>query len=147
MSKAAAGVVGFDEALEMVLRHAAELAAPATERVPLLACGEPGAGGGGAGGPRPAAVRSVDAGWICGAGRGVRRRRRCELPGRCGRASSGRAGRSRQGAAIEIMTGAPIPEGADAVVMVEHVERCDGAIRRVRRADDSQRREYCSARK
>jgi molybdopterin molybdotransferase len=27
------------------------------------------------------------------------------------------------------MTGAPIPDGADAVVMVEHVERSDGAIR------------------
>ncbi len=27
------------------------------------------------------------------------------------------------------MTGAPVPEGADAVVMVEHVERADGAIR------------------
>ena len=35
------------------------------------------------------------------------------------------------GAAIEIMTGAPIPEGADAVVMVEHVERADGTIRRM----------------
>ena len=28
-----------------------------------------------------------------------------------------------KGAAIEIMTGAPVPEGADAVVMVEHVDR------------------------
>ena len=27
------------------------------------------------------------------------------------------------GSAIEIMTGAPVPEGADAVVMVEHVVR------------------------
>jgi molybdopterin molybdotransferase len=33
------------------------------------------------------------------------------------------------GAAIGIMTGAPMPEGADAVVMVEHVERTSGAIR------------------
>jgi molybdopterin molybdotransferase len=33
------------------------------------------------------------------------------------------------GAAIEIMTGAPVPEGADAVVMVEHVEQAEGAIR------------------
>jgi molybdopterin molybdotransferase len=29
------------------------------------------------------------------------------------------------------MTGAPIPDGADAVVMVEHVERADGSIRAV----------------
>ena len=33
------------------------------------------------------------------------------------------------GAAIEIMTGAPMPEGADAVVMVEHVERAGELIR------------------
>jgi molybdopterin molybdotransferase len=30
---------------------------------------------------------------------------------------------SRAGAATEIMTGAPVPEGADAVIMVEHVTR------------------------
>ncbi len=46
-----------------------------------------------------------------------------------------RAGESWNGAAlglgeaIEIMTGAPMPEGADAVVMVEHVTAADGAIR------------------
>ena len=33
------------------------------------------------------------------------------------------------GTAIEIMTGAPVPEGADAVVMVEHVERTGDTIR------------------
>lgn len=33
------------------------------------------------------------------------------------------------GTALEIMTGAPIPEGADAVVMLEHVEIADGKIR------------------
>src|ERR1700709_1383108 len=43
-----------------------------------------------------------------------------------------RAGEQWQGQALEpgtaiaIMTGAPIPDGADAVVMVEHVERSDG---------------------
>ena len=31
-----------------------------------------------------------------------------------------------QGEALEIMTGAPVPEGADAVVMVEHVRRLPG---------------------
>ena len=35
------------------------------------------------------------------------------------------------GFAWEIMTGAPVPEGADAVVMVEHVERDNGRIRLV----------------
>lgn len=33
------------------------------------------------------------------------------------------------GSAWEIMTGAPVPEGADAVVMVEHVEAADGMVR------------------
>jgi molybdopterin molybdotransferase len=35
------------------------------------------------------------------------------------------------GEAVEIMTGAPVPAGADAVVMVEHVEGTDGRIRLV----------------
>jgi molybdopterin molybdotransferase len=33
------------------------------------------------------------------------------------------------GEAVEIMTGAPLPEGADAVVMVEHTSRRDGWVR------------------
>jgi len=33
------------------------------------------------------------------------------------------------GSALEIMTGAPLPTGADAVVMLEHVETAKGAIR------------------
>ncbi len=33
------------------------------------------------------------------------------------------------GQAIEIMTGAPVPEGADAIVMVEHVERDNEMVR------------------
>ena len=40
-------------------------------------------------------------------------------------------GALERGAAIGIMTGAPIPDGADAVVMVEHVEHADGTIRRL----------------
>lgn len=34
-----------------------------------------------------------------------------------------------EGEAIEIMTGAPLPAGADAVVMVEHITCADGALR------------------
>jgi molybdopterin molybdotransferase len=34
----------------------------------------------------------------------------------------------RKGQAVEIMTGAPMPEGADAVAMVEHVERRNGSV-------------------
>jgi molybdopterin molybdotransferase len=40
-----------------------------------------------------------------------------------------------EGEALEIMTGAPVPDGADAVVMVEHVTRLDGgAIVKIDRA-------------
>ncbi|HEX4650791.1 MAG TPA: gephyrin-like molybdotransferase Glp [Granulicella sp.] len=35
------------------------------------------------------------------------------------------------GEAVEIMTGAPVPVGADAVVMVEHVDQADGTVRLV----------------
>ncbi len=39
MTQAAAGVVSFDEALRIVMSHAAELPQPATETLPLLDCG------------------------------------------------------------------------------------------------------------
>jgi molybdopterin molybdotransferase len=39
------------------------------------------------------------------------------------------AGTVGRGQAVEIMTGAPVPAGADAVVMVEHVIREDGRVR------------------
>jgi molybdopterin molybdotransferase len=42
------------------------------------------------------------------------------------------------GEAIEIMTGAPVPPGADAVVMVEHVVRENGRIRIERAAEPGQ---------
>ncbi|MCU1261233.1 MAG: molybdopterin molybdochelatase, partial [Bryobacterales bacterium] len=42
------------------------------------------------------------------------------------------------GEAIEIMTGAPIPSGADAVVMVEHVTRDNGNIRHEQAATEGQ---------
>jgi len=38
------------------------------------------------------------------------------------------AGEVGAGQAVEIMTGAPIPAGADAVVMVEHTRRVDGRV-------------------
>ncbi len=37
-------------------------------------------------------------------------------------------GMLRAGEAVEIMTGAPVPDGADAVIMVEHVTRDDDSI-------------------
>jgi molybdopterin molybdotransferase len=54
--------------------------------------------------------------------------RRADLPGELDVIGEVRAGESfsgevSTGQAVEIMTGAPVPQGADAVVMVEHVKR------------------------
>jgi molybdopterin molybdotransferase len=58
--------------------------------------------------------------------------RAADFPGRVRVAGEVRAGQApdravHPGEAVEIMTGAGVPEGADAVIMVEHVER-DGAF-------------------
>ncbi len=127
MAKTAAGVVSFDEALGIVMAHASGLAAPATEMLTLLECvdrvlAEPVA----ADRDQPPFDRSTRDGFAV---------RAVDFDGGALRvAGQVRAGEEWQGAlasgaAIEIMTGAPVPEGADAVVMVEHVERAAGAIR------------------
>jgi molybdopterin molybdotransferase len=59
--------------------------------------------------------------------------RSADLPGELrviGEVQAGRKydGRVGAGEAVEIMTGAPVPEGADCVVMVEHVERRGGKV-------------------
>src|SRR5690242_11919649 len=67
----------------------------------------------------PALARSVRDGFAV---------RAADLPGELEvtgevRAGEQFAGEVRRGEAVEIMTGAPVPRGADAVVMVEHVRR------------------------
>src|ERR1700722_4334521 len=128
MEKAAGGVVEFDEALEIVLRHASGLDRPSMEAQALLDCG-------GrvlavtmvAGRDQPPfdrstrdgfAVRAADAGEL-------------RVVGLVRAGERGQGGGLERGAAIEIMTGAPMPAGADAVVMVEHVERLGEAVRRI----------------
>jgi molybdopterin molybdotransferase len=59
--------------------------------------------------------------------------RAADVPGRLKVAGESRAGAPppaplRPGEAVEIMTGAALPEGADAVIMVEHVRREGGDI-------------------
>ena len=127
MTKTAAGVVSFEEALGIVLGHAADLAAPATEVLALLASDDRVlAKAVLADRDQPPFDRSTRDGFAVRASDfGV---------GALGVMGQVRAGQQWQGgalehhAAIEIMTGAPVPEGADAVVMVEHVERADGSI-------------------
>jgi molybdopterin molybdotransferase len=73
----------------------------------------------------PALARSVRDGYAV---------RSADVPGelrltgevRAGERFDGRVG---PGEAVEIMTGAPLPQGADAVVMVEHVTRAGGSVR------------------
>src|SRR5438874_12691987 len=129
MSKVAAGVIGFDEALEMVVANAANLQAPATELVPLLASEDRVlASAVHADRDQPPFDRSTRDGFAvraadCGD-------RPLKIAGQIRAGDQWRGAPLQDGAAIEIMTGAPIPPGADAVVMVEHVERADETIRR-----------------
>src|SRR5207302_2718154 len=82
----------------------------------------------------PALARSVRDGFAV---------RAIDLPGelrvvgevRAGEKFAGEVGRNQ---AVEIMTGAPIPHGADAVVMVEHVSRQGDRVRIDRTAESGQ---------
>jgi molybdopterin molybdotransferase len=130
MRKAPVGVVGFDEALEMVLAHATDLPTPSTELLTLLSCGNRVlAEAVCADRDQPPFDRSTRDGFAVRAsefGTGALR-----IAGQVRAGEQWLDGALENGAAIEIMTGAPIPEGADAVVMVEHVERVDGAIHHI----------------
>ena len=82
----------------------------------------------------PALARSVRDGYAV---------RAIDLPGELQVIGEVRAGEQFHGTvgpgqAVEIMTGAPIPEGADAVVMVEHTHRENGRMRTDRSAEPQQ---------
>jgi molybdopterin molybdotransferase len=82
----------------------------------------------------PAVARSVRDGYAV---------RAIDLPGQLQVIGEVRAGEQFAGAigpgqAVEIMTGAPIPAGADAVVMVEHTHREDGRVSSDRSAEPQQ---------
>jgi molybdopterin molybdotransferase len=69
--------------------------------------------------------------------------RALDLPGELEVIGEVRAGESfrgevGQGQAVEIMTGAPVPPGADAVVMVEHTHRVNGRVAIGRAAEPQQ---------
>lgn len=135
-------VVSFDEALERVLAHAGGVERPSLETVGLLESlgrilGMPVR----ADRDQPPfnrstrdgfAVRASDAAagtWLAIAGQ-VQAGRQWE------------GGPLEPDHAIEIMTGAPVPEGADAVVMLEHVEQSGTeAMRAIRLAQGRKLRE------
>ncbi len=126
-SVVAAGLMKFDAALEVVVREAAVLPLPQSERVGLLDVrsrvlaeailadrDQP---------PFDRATRDGFAVRAEDIGAEV------EVVGqvRAGERWTGKALESGQ--AIEIMTGAPMPDGSDAVLMVEHVGVSDGRVR------------------
>jgi molybdopterin molybdotransferase len=128
MTNVSVGVVGFDEALKIVLDHAAGLAGAAGEGVELLACGgRVLAESVKADRDQPPFDRSTRDGFAV--------RANDIIAGSLNVVGQIKAGERWQGGelashtAIEIMTGAPMPEGSDAVVMVEHVERDGDEIR------------------
>lgn len=115
-------VVSFDEALETVLREAACVGRQSVDSTSLLDCrGRVLAEDVAADRDQPPFPRSARDGF---AARSVEAAAGATLrvvgTVRAGEAWAGPPLAS--GTAIEIMTGAPVPEGADAVVMVEHVE-------------------------
>src|SRR5580704_11764891 len=116
MTKAAVGVVSFDEALKIVLESAADLPAPTTELLTLLACGNRVlAEAVHADRDQPPFNRSTRDGFAVRASEFGVDALRIAGQVRAGEQWLGDA--LKNGAAIEIMTGAPIPDGADAVVM------------------------------
>ena len=122
-------VAWFGDALETVLRVGAHVEKTAVERLPLLDCvgrvlGEDIF----ADRDQPPFVRSARDGFAVRAAEATAGAD-LTVAGlvRAGEAWGGSA--LAPGEAIEIMTGAPVPDGADAVVMVEHVEQSAGRIR------------------
>lgn len=85
----------------------------------------------------PPFTQSAMDGYAVAAGDGIAAGVRLEVVGRV--PAGGRGGRIAEGRTARLFTGAPLPEGADAVVMQEHVER-DGSsivLRRAIRAGDN----------
>jgi molybdopterin molybdotransferase len=125
----AAPLPGYHEAAALVAARAAQLAPrPERERVALAdAAGLVLAQVIAADQDQPAFARSTRDGFAC---RAVEASTHQLLPvAGTIRAGDHPAGSLPPGAAWEIMTGAPVPEGADCVVMVEHVEASDGRVR------------------
>ncbi|MCX6627232.1 MAG: molybdopterin molybdotransferase MoeA [Candidatus Solibacter sp.] len=111
----------FVDARETVLRTVRHgRTHPAVEEIPLSeACGRVLAMDAAADRDSPALARSVRDGYAV---------RASDLPGQLEiigevRAGERFAGELAAGQAVEIMTGAPVPSGADAVVMIEHTRR------------------------
>ncbi len=122
-------VVDFEEALAIVGTETLKFATPSVEDMPLLECaGRVLAEAVNADRDQPPFDRSTRDGFA------VRASASEDWLKVVGQVRAGEVWTGAEigvGEAVEIMTGAPIPHGADAVAMVEHVERGDGVIRLV----------------
>jgi molybdopterin molybdotransferase len=121
----------YEQAAALVAAHARKLAgqsSPRTERIPLAnATGRILAAPIAADDDQPPFARSTRDGYACRAAQASAYK---ALP-IAGSTHAGEAppGPLPKGKAWEIMTGAPLPPGADCVIMLEHVERSDNTIR------------------
>jgi molybdopterin molybdotransferase len=125
-----AALPGYDEAAAIVSAHAVEAArrAPSIERVELgQALDRILAAPLHADRDQPPFARSTRDGFACRASE-ASKHKLLKLAG-ASRAGDAPAGPLPKGHAWEIMTGAPIPPGADAVLMVEHVETAGKTVR------------------
>ena len=122
MGNAPMKVMDFDAALATVMEHAARVTAPAVERVALSASRERVlAAEIKADRDQPPFDRSTRDGFAVRSAEIAAGSLRVAGQVRAGEVWRG--GVIAAGSCVEIMTGAPVPEGLDAVVMVEHVER------------------------
>jgi molybdopterin molybdotransferase len=124
---AEARILGFVEALGVVLGQAAEVRVGGIERVPLPAsAGRVLAEDVSADRDQPPFDRATRDGFAVRASEWADGRR-LRVAGQV-RAGEAWAGALASGQAIEIMTGAAVPAGADAVAMIEHMEEGGGEV-------------------
>lgn len=133
------GVVSYPEAARVVLEQAKLIAGKlslAVETVPLeQAAGRVLAHPIRADRDQPPFARSTRDGFACRAG-DFAGDGRLKIIGQI-RAGQRWGGTVSEGETVEIMTGAPVPPGADCVVMVEHVSVADGWVRLSRGGADA----------
>jgi molybdopterin molybdotransferase len=130
ISKMASDLPSYEEAAAFVALHAQRISQhyPRTERIALTgATGRILAASIAADDDQPPFSRSTRDGYAC---RAAEASAHIVLPiAGATHAGESPAGPLPEGKAWEIMTGAPVPAGADCVVMLEHVEKSGNAIR------------------
>ena len=123
-----ARVLGFAEALQCVLHHAAVVRMPGVERVALLdSVGRVLAEEVRADRDQPPFDRATRDGYALRAAEWSAGRR-LRVAGQVRAGDTWAGGSIQDGEAVEIMTGAALPMGADAVAMVEHAEQSGGEV-------------------